>query len=264
MYNRFVSSLMAPMFIVEFRNDKLFKVLLYVVFFALLLSTRMIIQTTTYSGVSYSLGNEITTKLHENASECTISDYTLTCDNNQVYDIYIDGPFAVYFDSRDIFTTDGYLSPYTFVFYQDKMYVLYAGTKIKEEVIGDIFPSLDNVDFSSTSKDALIINAINDYILAYKWIWAPSLIIFDFLVNLMLFLIFDLFSAWMLRLRFPSVPFSQSFKMSVYSATALYLILIFNSLFAMNGFLLIILLLIAFRQNSQLTMEIMRRLKRKS
>jgi hypothetical protein len=269
MYKRFVSSLLAPAAIVQFRNDKLIKVLLYVVFFALLLSTRMIIQTTTYNGISYYTSTQILQQLHEVSPDCHFDDTSLICDTEEVYEVYQDGTIAFYLDGQNTFIPSIYLNPYSFVVHADKLYIVYAGTVVKEEALKDALPLLMNLDFShevvdQNAFDARIITALNDYILSYKFVWAPILIGMDFLVNVMLFLFFDLFSAWMLRLRFPKLPFVQTFKMSVYSATALYLILILNSLFGLDSFLLIILLIIAFRQNSQLSYEILRRLNRKS
>jgi hypothetical protein len=64
-----------------------------------------------------------------------------------------------------------------------------------------------------------------------------------------------------MKMRFKPIKFKELFVMTVYSATALYLILIFDSLFSLSFFLVIVLVLIAFRQNNALSTELYLRMR---
>ena len=64
-----------------------------------------------------------------------------------------------------------------------------------------------------------------------------------------------------MRVRYKQIPFRQVFTITSYSSTALFIVLIFNNLLNLNTILLILLIIIAFRQNNILTVEIEKRLQ---
>lgn len=269
MYQRFKDSIITPRNIVNFRNDKLVYVLAYVLFFALLLSTRMIIEVVTFDGISYSTQMNIKEQMPSLNPNCGFTDTTYICEDEQIVELYNDGVISYNLDSEQVFSPSNYSNTYNFVIHYDKVYIIYSGNIIKTEEIKNVLSPLMNLDFSLQQQDPdrfynTIFQAVDSYIVLYKSLWAPFLLAIDYLSGALLFFVFLLFSAFMMRVRFPEIPFKQLFTMNAYSATALYLILIFNSLFRLDFFLLILLLFVAFRQNGQLNLEIVRRLKRKS
>lgn len=268
MYQRFRDSLITPALIVEFRNDKILRVFAYILFFALLLSTRMIIDTLTYDGLSVTQQNEIAAAIPVLDPDCGFDDTSYYCATDQTTLLYEDLFVTYYLDSHSTLQMDQYDSQYNIVVQGENIYFIVAGTVLYDQTINTVPGELQGLDFSLQTSDPdqfeeRVFETVDAYILQYKSIWGPMLIAIDFLTGLFLFMAFVLLSAMMMRFRFRQIPYRQMFVMTAYSSTALYLILIFNSLFQLNFFLVIILIFIAFRQNNQLSYEILKRLRKK-
>ena len=269
MYQRFRDSIVTPANIVEFRNDKLIWVFLYILFFALLLSTRMIIDTITYDGLSQSEQNAVIDELPVLDEDCGFSAYEYICDTTETTLLYSDMVLSYYLDSHDELQYDNYESQYNIVIQGSSIHMIFNNRLVLEERLDTYAPNaLLDLDFSLQSDDPdlfedKVVSVIDDFIVSYKPIWGPMLVLVDFITGLILFFAFILLSAMMMRLRFKEVPYRQMFVMNAYSATAFYLILIFNSLFELNFLLIILLIFIAFRQNNQLSFEILRRLQKR-
>jgi hypothetical protein len=241
MFQRFKDSIVTPARIVEYRNDHLIWVLLYILFFALLLSTRMIIDVVTYDGVSLADQRVIARELPDLDPDCGFQNYEYICDTEATTLLYNDTIIGYYLDSHDTLQYASYESQYNIVAQGDSMYFLFNGNLVFETTL-DCFGdnALANLDFSLQDSDPdqfeqLAFGIVDDVILSYQDFWGPILIAVDILTGIILFLAFILLSAMMMRFRFKEVPYRQMFVMNAYSATALYLILIFNSLF--NKFL---------------------------
>jgi membrane-associated HD superfamily phosphohydrolase len=266
MYQRFRDSIIAPARIVEFRQDKIGWVILYILFFALLLSTRMIIDTVTYDGLRVAQANALFDNLPELDASCVIDDAGLSCDTAETTLLLEDPLIGYYLETHDTLQYDAYASRYNVVIHQDMVRFLFNETLLHEVELTSIDTDALPLDFAWQTSDperfeAAVLLLVDGFILAYKDVWAPVLIAIDFLTGFLLFLSFVLVSAMMMRLRFAEVPYRQMFTMNAYAATTLYLILIFNSLFQLGFFLVILLIFVAFRQNNQLSFEILRRLK---
>ena len=82
------------------------------------------------------------------------------------------------------------------------------------------------------------------------------------LSGLFLFSVFVIFNTFISRARVKEVSFKHMYVMMSYAATALYIVLIFESLLRFNIFLFIVLLFISFRQMTKLTLEIYIRLNK--
>ncbi len=269
MYTRFYNSVIAPKNLVDFRNDALWKVFLYVLFFALLLSTRVTIDTITYDGLS-AADKEAAIQEFSNVDEtCVIKDAMLTCDTASSQNVYDGILFKVFTDSNPEIDFEQYNeTQYYFVLHQDSLRLVVSQTVLYSIPINDLPSHIHNFDFSTQSSNPdyfyeSLFDVYDEYVLGYKNIWGTLLIIVDFLTNFAMFMIFILISSWMLRFRFRVIRFKHLFVMTSYSSTALYLILIINSLYNLSFFLVIILLIIAFRQNSQLSLELYKRLSKK-
>lgn len=268
MYRRFRDSLLYPRQILEYRNDRLWLVFLYIFLFAILLSTKLVIEVTTFDGLSVASKEIIAQEFKDLNPTCGIVDSVYVCDAEETTLFFEDLIVNYYMESHSDLQFDNYKSQYNIVLFGDSLYFIFAGKVVYEDLISNLPQSFHNLDFSLQSTDNaqfnnLLFSAVDDFILSYKSVWAPMMIIIDFLTGFALFLIFIMVSAWMLRLRFRQVPFRQLFTMTTYSSTGLYVILIFNSLYNLNFILVILLIFFAFRQNNQLSLEIVERLKKK-
>ncbi len=265
MWNRFKDSLITPKNIVEYRNDSLWWVFLYIIVFALLLSTRTTITTLTFDGLSPADREIIAQDLADVNDGCAMESGVFDCDEAATQLIYEDLLLGYYLESNDTLQYDNYERDYSVVVFQENVLFVFNDTILFEVLIADLDPAVQNLDFAlqETDEDVFhdaIFRAVDQFILSYRSTWTPLVIAIDVITSFVLFLLFILVSAWMLRLRFREVRFRQLFTMTSYSSTGLYLILIFDSLFNLSFLLVILLILFAFRQNNQLSMELYRRL----
>jgi len=239
-----------------------------VVLFAILLSTKTVIDLVNFDGLEVA-NKELIAEEFENLNPaCGIVGGTYLCTDEETTLFYEDLFTGYYFESHGELQFDSYSSRYNFIVFDDSLYVSFGDTVIYETLLSDLPEGLQNLDFAlqTTDQDQFnerIFNAVDEYILSYKSIWAPLMAVVDFFTGLLLFLVFILISAWMLRLRFPQIPFKMTFIMTVYSSTGLYVILIFNSLYSLNFLVVVFLIFFAFRQNNQLSLEIVERLQKK-
>lgn len=269
MYTRFYNSIINPKEIVNFRNDSLVKVFLYLLFFALLLSTTPVIKVLTFDGVEENTKEIVKRDFEDVNDTCVIEDAYMTCEKQESTLLYKDLLFAVYTDSFSNFNESIYSeNGYNFVLYEDAIHVVIGGTDAFSLKLSDLPEEFQNLDFSLYNTDPNlffenVFDGIDEFLLENHIIWGTMIVVFDFVSNFTLFLIFVLISAWMLRMRYPEVRFKHLWVMTVYSSTALYIILIINSLYNLSFFVVVILLIVAFRQNSQLSMELYRRLRKK-
>jgi hypothetical protein len=243
-------------------------VFLYIVFFALLLSTSTILFVTSFSGTAGSSQEVIKQNFQVIDTTCEIDEAVYNCDTNKNQLFYEDTFFAVYLDSRTDLVFDDYKSIYNFVISGEELYMVFNRVEIFSVKLADLPITWHNIDFNEQTTDVDSFNtrvfaAVDDVLIETHNVWGPGLIISDLLGSFVLFMIFILISSWMLKLRFKPIRFKQLFTMAAYSGTALYLILIFNSLINLDFFIIIILLFVAIRQNNQLGVEIMRRTLKK-
>lgn len=270
MYTRFYNSIIAPRNVVNYRMDSLFRVFLYILFFAALLSTRIIIDTVSFDGMDVAVTEGLKTEFEAVDQTCVISDGTLDCTSAKSSLVYQDIVVGFYTDSFDNFNASIYSSlGYNIVLHADSLYFVAGGNELIAIPVSELNESFQNLDFTTQVTDpdyfySTIFNAVDDYLLSTKTLWGTGMIFIDFFTNFAMFMIFVLVSAWMLRLRFKVIKFKHLLVMTTYSSTALYLILIFNSLYNLSFFVVLILLVVAFRQNSQLSLELYKRLNKKS
>lgn len=268
MYTRFRDSIVFPRNIVDFRNDSLIKVFLYIIFFALLLSTSTILFVISFDGTSGSTQEMIKQNFEVMDSTCEIDEAVYNCDTNKNQLFYEDTFFSFYFDSRTDLVYDDYKNIYNFVISDDTLYLIFNRIELFTVKLADLPITWHNIDFNEQTTDIENFNirifaALDDALFETHNLWGPGLIISDLLGSFVLFMLFILISSWMLKLRFKPIRYKQLFTMSAYSGTALFLILIFNSLVNLDFFIVIILLFVAIRQNNQLGVEIMRRTLKK-
>lgn len=268
MYERFLNSIVNPKKLLDYRKDHLLWVFLYLLLFTILLSTRTVIDVITYDGLTEARKTDIAEGFEELDPDCGINDTEVFCDTEQTMLFYQDQVVNFYVETADELQYNNYDSQYSIVVQGDSVVFLFNNQVLYQELLVDIAGDFTNLDFSLQTTDERAFNnrifsAVDDYMMSYKTIWGSMMIAIDFLSGFLLFMFFILVSAWMLKLRFKIVPFRHFFTMTVYSSTGLYVILILNSLYNLNILLVVLLLIFAFRQNNQLSMEIVRRLEKK-
>jgi hypothetical protein len=268
MYSRFRDSLIYPRKIVDFRKDHLVWVLLYVLFFALLLSTRTSIQVFTYDGLSPNTRTIIAREFEDVDDTCKISEGAISCDTSVRKTLYTSGILSYHIDTYDEINYDLYEGNYHIIFHQEQVLFVLQGRAVYQENISNLPVELRTLDFADQANDPeafydQLFDGVDAYITSQKGIWAPLLIASEVIGSLLMYFFFIIISAWFMKMRFKRVSFKDLFKMTSYSATALYLILIFDSLFNFSFIFVILLIFIAFRQNNEVSAEITRRLQKK-
>jgi len=270
MFTRFRDSLVNPARIVDFRKDRAWKALLYMLLFAALLSTRTSINMITFDGMSPNTQSALQSEIADVDTDCAIVNAELECSEATRVEMYSDGFVGYYLDSYGSINPELYEGSYNVVIHDDAVKFVIGGTVIEtvNMKIADLPEALQNLDFSliqSDEDDAFfetLFGGIDDFLVSQKGLFAPVIIISEIIGNFLLFMAFVLFSSWFMKMRFRPIPFKELFVMTVYSSTALYLVLIFDSLFSLSFFLVILLIFVAFRQNNAVSREIYFRLKK--
>lgn len=270
MFNRFRDGLVNPRAIIEFRKDAMWKVVLYIVFFAILFSSATIIDVIKYDGLTEVYKENVRQSMTDVTEDCAIVNSELICDSEYKIELYEDLVITFFLDSHANLDFERYSdSGYAIIIHDDSLYVSVNGLNVYSYLIEDLDSSIHNLDFSDQASNPKvfynsIFTAVDELAIQYKTLWGSIIILIEVLISFVVYIMFIMLSAYFLRKRFPIVPFKQLFAMTTYSSTGLFVILIFDSIFQLNIFLIIILIIFAFRQNNALSLEIDRRLKNKS
>lgn len=267
MWNRVRDSIVSPKNVVEYRKDNMFLVILYLLFFVLLLSTTTIINVVQFDGFSSTIRDYYKQSFVTVDDNCVVTKEEATCDSLKNHLVMEDEILNIYIDTRDDLVMQDYDNTYNFVIQDDSFYFVFGSTVVNEMKLASLLE--EDIDFNLQSTDpdtfyGAIFETVDSVADDYKWFWGTTLIITEVITNALMFLLFILISTWFLRTRFKIVPFKQLFKITVYSSTTLYIIMIFNNLFDMSFFIVFLLIILAVRQNSQVSVEIMRRLHDKN
>ena len=238
------------------------------VIFIALLSTKTIIDVIKFEDISYRTIEAYSLALEDVDPTCKIEDDLYTCDTQKNQLLIDDQVIMFYLDSRNEMVMGDYDGFYNVVLNKDKINVIFANNVFISQQIEDLPEELRTLDFSLQDSDLdafeeQLFSGVSKLIASYKGTWGPGIILADMLSSLLLFMLFIMISSWMLKARFKAIPFKQIFVMTVYSSTALYIILILNSLYSLSIFTMFLLVIVAVRQNSQLSLELYRRLNKK-
>ena len=265
MFQRVKESIIAPERLIKYRNDHLYKVFLYMVFFAVLMTTSVVITLLTFDGVSASDQREIRQDYTPPESACVIEDASLACDSGS-HTVYADGGMRFTVDGNDTLDSSDYGGfTYHFVLHGDSAYVFVMGMMVESRPISELDESMHNLNLDPPEgeEDAFfdaVFTVVDEEIRNSRHLWGTALIITEILSALLLFNLFVLLNAFLIQRRLRKVPFKQMYKMMTYASTLLFVVLIFDSMWQLNLFVFLVLLFIAFRQTSKLSFEIQRRL----
>jgi len=266
MYKRFRDSLSNPRGLVAYRKDRLWKVLLYLSFFALLMGTRSLIDVAQYDGLSFAYQEVMVENIEEMDETCAIVDGRYGCDEEASQLFYEDLSIRFFFDSYETFEQTRYDDEqYAVVVHEERVRFLFNGTPMYEQSLASFSDAFLNLDFALQTSDPdsfheQVIAGVSDFLVATKWTWGFGAIFAEILLGLLLFLFFTLVNSYFMYRRFMMVKFKAVFVMTVYASTALFVVLIFDQMFQFSFFITLLLIFIAFRQNSQLNDELMRRM----
>jgi len=270
MFNRVKNSLIYPKEILKYRKDSMFFVIFYLIFFATLLSTRTAIDVASYDGLSNVYKDHVQENMVIVENNCIISDAILTCDGEHKIALYEDLVFTVYLDSNEILDYNEYDDgEYAVIIHEDSVYLSVYGLSGFQLLISELPEDLHNLDFNDQTLDESVFyetmfSGTDELIVSYKAIWGSILIGIELLLGIAFYLIFVLISSLFLRYRYKFFSYKESFILTTYSSTALFIILAFYYLLDLSLIYLIILILVSFRQNGIMNREIERQFKNKS
>ena len=270
MFKRVRDSLVYPKEILEYRKDHILFVLFYLFFFAFLLSTGSVIDVMKYDGLAPAYKNSIEENITVVTEDCEIANASLVCDGEYYINLYEEQAFTVYLFSEDISMFSEYPSQnYSIVISEDHIYFYLIGVDSLSIPISDLPDSFHNIDFADQTTDpsgfySSLFNGLDDLLIDSKNVWGPMMIASEIIISIIFYLVFVLISSWFLKIRYKVIPFKETFVMTTYSSTSLFIILTFYSMLELDLIIIIILLIISFRQNGVMSKEIDRRLKKKS
>ncbi len=271
MFNRVRDSLVYPKEILKYRKDRVLFVLFYIFFFGVLLSSRTIIDVAKYDGLSNAYKAYVEENLTIIDDDCQIDNALLVCDSEDTIMVYEEIVFAVYLDSHNTldYNQVNYGDKYTVVLHDDSAYFYMFGMNTMILPLTDLPNELQNIDFTQQVTDSNafynnLFTGLDKLILGYKNIWGPMMIGIEILISIAFYLFFISISAWFLKMRYKIIPFKETFAMTTYSSTSLFIILTFYTMLDLNIFIVIILLVVSFRQSGIMNKEIDRRLKKNS
>jgi hypothetical protein len=266
MYKRFRDSLSNPRGLVQYRKDKVWFVFLYLFLFALLMGTRSFIDVATYDGLSLNYQESIKENFQTIDPSCQIVSGTFTCDDEDLQLVYSDVGIQFFLDSYQTFESERYEeAQYAFVVHNKDVLFLFNGTLIYEQKLTSLSDEFTNLDFSMQESNPdlfydAILGGVSEYLTRVKWTWGFGSIIVEVLLGLLLFVFFTIVNSYFMYRRFMLIKFRDMFVMTVYASTALFVVLIFDQMFQFSFFITLLLNFIAFRQNSQLNDELLRRM----
>ena len=270
MFKRIRDSLVYPKEILNYRKDHILFVLLYIAFFALLLSSRSVIDVIKYDGLTSAYKASIEEEMTIVSQDCEILDATLVCDGEHYINLYSDPLFTIYLYSGDIALLSEYPSDnYSIIINDDQAHFYVVGRNSLSIPLSDLPSSLHNIDFADQVNNPSVFynnlfNGIDDLLVLEKSFWGPMVVLVEMFVTIAFYLVFILMSASFLKMRHKVIPFKETFTLTTYSSTSLFIILTFYSMLDLNIIIIVILLVISFRQNGIMSREIDRRLKNKS
>lgn len=266
MFNRVRDGLVYPKLLVAYRKDQIWKALLFILFFATLLATSSILNVVTFEGEADYFDYIDKAEVDETNDNCVISNSILTCDTQESKLLYSDSLLYFYLDTSADFDVADYGGfNYNFVLSSDSYYVIFSGIALEEGLISELPTDFNNLTFDFSDEFyTKVFTGVDTVIEDSKGYWGSAVIGFEIALNFILFLFFVLINTSFLRRRFKVVPYKELFVISTYASTALFILMAFNSLINFSFFIVIILIVFAFRQTNSLALEIDTIIKKQS
>lgn len=274
MLERIRLALVKPTGLLKYYKDGVFKALLYIGFFAMLMATPLLITTLTFDGISGQTKADIEEAVEFPNTACQTVNASLDCDTDITHTVYESEGMIFHLDSNtslDLNDYDGFV--YHFVLHDESVHLIIMNTIVETRDLVDFEAPVQNLNLTPTTdaqEDAFyeaVFAAADEVILDTKPLWGSMAVITNIIFNIILFLVFILINTLLSKSRLPGIPFKTVFVLMAYAATALYIVLIFNefltAIFGTVSFIiLIIFLFVAFRQMNRMTMALYKRINK--
>jgi len=268
MFERFRDSLAYPGRIIQYRNDKMLRILSYLLLFAALMSITTVINTIRFDKLENAYVEVFEEQLVKTNINCDINSSTLSCSDVTITEFYNDGFINAYVDPLNEYDYGSIkFAQVSVVFNEEFVNVSMSGMKY-QYTIAELTNELEGLDFNTLESDSeafslLATNAVSEVMKDMKMIWGPIVIGAEVFLNILFIVLIVLINSFIIKNRFKIIPFKEVFKMSVYSSTTLFVLLTLNNMISLGFFFLFIFVLITFRQTNALTMAIYKVMKKK-
>ena len=267
MIRKIKAALIEPGVLIRYRNDKLWQVLGYLLFFSLLMGTRTLVEDViVYDGLTFATRDLIRETAEPPATHCVIRDAVLNCDLDKPHTFITYQNFSVILAPTDQTVASENRLGWQIVLHGDSVSFQMLGQTWRREQIARLDPAMHNLDFDYSDNERAFFNAFfrgaDSALMLTRPIWGTLLVISSIFSAFFLFNVFVWLNTFLTRVRLREVPLRQMFTMMTYAATLLYVVMIFETLLPIPFLLFIVMLFVAFRQMNRLAMEIYRRLHR--
>jgi len=242
-------------------------VILFILFFTLLTGTRSIINIIKFDGLTASTKEEISDDLEEFEGDCQIVNGSVTCAESGLYYLFSSGDIAIYITEEYTDEIEGVEGSFLYV-QGDTLYLKANNITMPYVTLSDLPESLHDMDFGNLTNgneelvEEPLFAGLDELTTSTKLYWGIGLLAVEFILNGVMLFGFVLISAFFLRKRFTVISFRDCFVLSTYASTSVFILLVFFSLIEVSFFVLLLLIILAFRQNGLMIEEINRRLKK--
>ena len=225
MYSRFRDGLLSPSSIVDYIKDKWGKVILQLLFYALLLTIPIVISVLTYDGIELDQKLDIMQEFNNEIIPFEIVNGELINKNAEVknYEKEISQFFKIKI-SVDENEKSELTDVYTLMFKKEKLVLMLAGVE-REILKYSEVESLRNFDLSLLNKSSnvkewdILFSLYNDFIDDYIWIVTIILALTSLFENVIVILFIALVISFSFIMRFSKLlKYSAMYKMSIYYA----------------------------------------------
>ena len=205
MFKRVRDSLVYPKEILKYRKDNILLVLLYLLFFALLLSSKTIIDVAKYDGLSGVYKEHISQEMTVIDQDCEINNAALVCAGEYMINVYSEQMFTIYLDSHaDLDLEDYPDDEYGIIIHDEDVFLYLFGINTMQIPLSDLPTNLQNIDFDDQVNNSVVFysylfEGIDELMVSYKNIWGPILLIVEIAISIAFFSVFVLVSAWFLK-----------------------------------------------------------------
>ena len=267
MIRKIKAALIEPGVLIRYRNDKLWQVIGYLLFFSILMGTRTLVEDViVYDGLSFATRDAIRETAEPPTAPCVIRDAVLNCDLEAPHTFITYQYYTVILAPTNQTVTSENQFGMAIVLQGDSVSLQLFGRTFMREPIQRLDPTIHNLDFDYAGDERAFFNAFfrgaDSALMLTRPVWGTSLVISSIFSAFFLFNVFVWLNTFLTRVRLREVPLRQMFTMMTYAATLLYVVMIFETLLPIPFLLFIALLFVAFRQMNRLAMEIYRRLHR--
>jgi hypothetical protein len=255
--NKFKTALITPEALINFKKDRLFKVFLYMLFFAVLTAVGPLVDGLTYQTLPALSRQTIESGLTL-PTGCTLINDELSCLEEEVKTLYQMATLRITLDLNSeaplseagVLLTDVVLG-------KEKIVFITAGQTVSE-VPYQALNFGDTLDFNGTEiqQSNAFFKLLDAVIIHYRNLWIPVFMVVSVISSLLIFIIFALINSALIKPRIKKLTFKELFVLMSYASTGLYLIWIFDALVPLNLFVFLILIIFAFRRTSRLALLI--------